>query len=124
VIDPIRCGVAPWFDQAVRRLPASRMAHGAYDLKDIDWPMIRLYCPDCHRFAQFSRAGLVERFGADQCMPSLLRVLKPCSIGNSLSGPQCQLVFFDRLMPERQAEAVARGGLPATWQVDWHSPRL
>jgi hypothetical protein len=56
-------------------------------------------------------------------MPSLLRILKPCTIGNALSGPQCQLAYFDRLTPERQAEAVARGGLPAAWQVDWHSLR-
>jgi hypothetical protein len=56
-------------------------------------------------------------------MPSLLRIQKPCAIGNGLSGPQCQLVFFDRLMPERQAAAIARGGLPAAWQVDWHSQR-
>jgi hypothetical protein len=56
-------------------------------------------------------------------MPSLLRILKPCAIGNGLSGPQCQLAYFDRLMPERQAAAIARGGLPAAWRVDWHSRR-
>jgi hypothetical protein len=99
------------------------MAKGAYQLRDISDPVVRMYCPDCHRFAQFGRAGLIERFGANQAMPSLLRILKPCSIGGGMSGPQCQLSFFDRLTPERQAEAVARVGLPAAWQVDWHSPR-
>ena len=99
------------------------MTKGCYALADRREPMVRMYCPECHRFAQFGRAGLIERFGADQPMPSLLRILKPCSIGNSLSGPQCQLAYFDRLMPERQAPAIARGGLPATWQVDWHSRR-
>jgi putative SOS response-associated peptidase YedK len=28
--------------------------------------MIRLYCPQCHRFAQFKRATLLDRFGPDQ----------------------------------------------------------
>jgi hypothetical protein len=82
-----------------------------------------MYCPECHRFAQFRRAGLIDRFGPDQPMPTLLRVLKPCSIGGSMSGPQCQLAYFDRLQAERQAAAIERGGLPPTWQVDWHSPR-
>jgi hypothetical protein len=99
------------------------MAKGAHQLRDISDQTVRLYCPECHRFAQFRRDRLIERFGADKAMPSLLRILKPCSIGNSLSGPQCQLAYFARLMPERQAAAIARGGLPATWQVDWHSPR-
>jgi hypothetical protein len=82
-----------------------------------------MYCPDCHRFAQFRRDRLIDRFGAEQPMPSLLRVLKPCSIDAGLSGPQCQLAYFDRLTPERQAAAIARGGLPAAWQIDWHSRR-
>jgi hypothetical protein len=99
------------------------MTRGCYQLRDISDPMVRMYCPDCHRFAQFRRAGLLERFGADQPMPSLLRILKPCSIGNSMSGPQCQLAYFDRLTPERQAATIARGGVPAAWQVDWHSRR-
>jgi hypothetical protein len=66
---------------------------------------------------------LIARFGPDHPMPTLLRLLKPCSIGGSMSGTQCQLAYFDRLTPKRQAEAVARGGLPAAWKVDWHSPR-
>jgi hypothetical protein len=99
------------------------MPKGCYTLADGRDPMVRIYCPDCHRFAQFRRSGLIERFGPDQAMPSLLRILKPCPIGNAMSGPQCQLAYFDRLSPERQAEAVARGGLPTAWQVDWQSPR-
>jgi hypothetical protein len=111
------------FDQAASRCQHRRMAKGAYQLRDISDPVVRVYCPECHRFAQFGRAGLIERFGADQPMPSLLRILKPCSIGDAMSGPQCQLAYFDRLTPERQSEAVARGGLPAAWEVDWQSPR-
>jgi hypothetical protein len=99
------------------------MVKGCYTLADGCDPMVRMYCPDCHRFAQFRRNGLIERFGPDYAMPSLLRTLKPCSIGAGLSGPQCQLASFDRLAPERQAAAIARGGLPMAWQVDWHSPR-
>jgi hypothetical protein len=56
-------------------------------------------------------------------MLSLLRLLKPCSIGDGISGPQCQLVYFDSLTPESKAAALDRGGLPAGWRVDWHSPR-
>jgi hypothetical protein len=99
------------------------MPKGAYQLRDIAAPVVRVYCPDCHRFAQFGRDRLIERFGPEQPMPSLLRILKPCSTGDRLSGSQCQLAYFDRLMPERQAEAVDRGGLPAAWRVDWHSRR-
>jgi hypothetical protein len=99
------------------------MAKGCYTLRDGRDPMVRMYCGDCHRFAQFGRAGLIKRFGPQHPMPTLLRLLKPCTIGNAMSGPQCQLAYFDRLMPERQAEAVARGGLPAAWQVDWTSRR-
>jgi hypothetical protein len=42
------------------------MAKGYYTLADQRDPIVRLYCPDCHRFAQFRRAGLIECFGADQ----------------------------------------------------------
>jgi hypothetical protein len=37
---------------------------------------------------------LLKRFGPDKVMPSMLRDLKPCDIGNSLSGPQCQLGYW------------------------------
>jgi hypothetical protein len=39
------------------------MTKGAYTLSDIDWPVVRLYCPACHRFAQFKRSTLLKRFG-------------------------------------------------------------
>lgn len=76
--------------------------------------VIRLYCPDCHRFAQFRRDGLLERFGREQLMPDLLGKLKPCG-RDSRFGPQCQLVYWDRLTAEGRAAALAKGGLPATW---------
>jgi hypothetical protein len=81
-----------------------------------------MYCPDCHRFAQFRRAGLVERFGAEQPMPTLLRILKPCSIGGGRSGPQCQLAYWDRMRAEKHAAAIARGGLPASWAESDRQP--
>ncbi len=70
------------------------MTKGAYTLSDIEWPVVRLYCPQCHRFAQFKRAALLERFGPDKVMPSMLRDLKPCGIGASTSGPQRQLRYW------------------------------
>jgi hypothetical protein len=45
------------------------MAKGAYTMMDIDWPVVRLYCPQCHRFAQFKRTTLLARFGPDKPMP-------------------------------------------------------
>src|SRR4030095_1928377 len=48
------------------------MTKGAYTLSDIDWPMVRLYCSSCHRFAQFRRAALLQRFGPAKVMPSML----------------------------------------------------
>jgi len=51
-------------------------------------------------------------------MPTVLRILKPCSIGNGMSGPQCQLAYWNRLRPERRAEAVAKGGMPESWSAE------
>jgi hypothetical protein len=95
---------------------------GAYQLRDECEPIVRLYCPDCHCFAQFRTARLIERFGADHGMPSLLAKLRPCGKPNDMRD-RCRLVYFDAMSPERQAGALARGGLPATWQADWHSRR-
>ena len=59
---------------------------GCYTLADERDPMVRM-CPvlTATEFAQFRRAGLVERFDA---MPSLLRILKPCLFGLLAIGPQ------------------------------------
>jgi hypothetical protein len=51
----------------------------------------------------------------DKVMPSMLRDLKPCDVGNSLSGPQCQLRYWDSMTEEARAEARAKGGLPRSW---------
>lgn len=91
------------------------MSKGCYHLGEVTAAMIRLYCPDCHRFAQFKRVALLERFGADKPMPTMLRDLKPCAIGNSLSGPQCQLRYWDAMTLDARAEATAKGGLPERW---------
>jgi hypothetical protein len=91
------------------------MSKGACSLGEIDRPMVRLYCSHCHRFAQFKRTTLLERFGPDKVIPSMLRDLKPCNIGNSLSGPQCQLGYFDRMTDAALAEAITKGGLPESW---------
>ena len=91
------------------------MSKGAYSLGEIDWPMVRLYCSACHRFAQFNRTKLLERFGPDKPMPTMLRDPKPCDVGNSLSGPQCQLRYWDAMTDERCNDAIAKGGLPERW---------
>jgi hypothetical protein len=91
------------------------MTKGAYTLSDIDWPVVRLYCSQCHRFAQFKRATLLTRFGSDEPMPSMLRDLKPCNIGGGTSGPQCQLRYWDSMTAEARSEAIGKGGLPESW---------
>jgi hypothetical protein len=91
------------------------MSKGAYTLSDIDWPVVRLYCPACHRHAQFKRSKLLDRFGPDKVMPSLLADMKPCAIGGSTSGPQCQLRYWDSMTDQARAEAIGRGGMPSSW---------
>jgi hypothetical protein len=53
---------------------------GAYHLADTPAGPIRLYCPECHRFAQSQRDHLMQLFGAD--MPSFPAKLKPCDRPN------------------------------------------
>jgi hypothetical protein len=82
------------------------------------WATVRLYCKDCHRFAQFQRARLIERFGGEIHGHTLLNRLAPCDrVGKagSVGFTPCQLVYFDLMSPERRAEALARGGLPKGW---------
>ena len=50
------------------------MSKGCYHLGEMTAAMIRLYCADCHRFAQLKRAALLERFGSDKPMPTTLRI--------------------------------------------------
>jgi hypothetical protein len=73
-----------------------------------------VYCRECHRFAQFNRAKLLVQFGPGK-PPTMLRDLKPCAIGNSLSGPQRQLHYWESITPEARAEANSKGGLPESW---------
>jgi hypothetical protein len=78
---------------------------GAYTLRDISWPVVRIYCPTCHRFAQYSRAGLVERF---HNMPGILSKLRPCHGKGSGAVPSCQLGYWDSMTAERRREALAK----------------
>ena len=91
------------------------MSKGCYHLGEMTAAMIRLYCPECHRFAQFKRAKLLERFGPDKPMPTMLRDLKLCDIGGATSGPQCQLRYWDSMTGEARAGAIGRDGLPDSW---------
>jgi hypothetical protein len=71
--------------------------------------------PACHRHAQFKRATLLKRFGPAKVMPSMLGDLKPCGIGGSSSGPQCQLRYWDAMTDAARSEAFNRGALPESW---------
>jgi hypothetical protein len=78
---PAAADISPRYRRSLASMPARRhaggMADGCYDLRDMTTAAIRLYCPDCHRFAQFNTARLLERFGPDQGMPGLLGKLNP-----------------------------------------------
>jgi hypothetical protein len=81
--------------------------------------MVRLYCPECHRFAQFGRAGLLARFGAEIAMPDLLGRLRPCGRRSvEISRQPCQLAYWDCMSALRRREALAKGGLPGGWTAD------
>lgn len=82
------------------------------------FPVVRLYCPDCHRFAQYRLVGLVERFGADLHCHALLTELKPCNKGND-TWSRCQLVYFDFMSPQSRRAALDKGGLPDAWEVSY-----
>jgi hypothetical protein len=92
------------------------MAHGARELGDFPEAMVRLYCAECHRFAQYGRERLVERFGRDQSLPSLLDKLTPCPRVKDQRRP-CQVTYFDLLPAEARQRAIDRGGLPAGWKA-------
>ena len=83
------------------------MSKGCYHLGEMTAAMIRMYCPDCHRFAQFKRARL-RGLGPDKPMPTMLPDLKPYNIGGGTSGPQCQLRYWDSMTPDARAEASAK----------------
>lgn len=77
---------------------------------------IRLYCRDCHRWAQFQRDGLIERFGADQALPDLLRKVQPCDRPND-DWSRCRLVYWDTMADSARAGALDRGDMPAAWAI-------
>src|SRR5262245_58605745 len=97
------------------------MARGSTDLKAFSGAMVRLYCPDCRRFAQFRRQTLIDRFG-DVTMPDLLKHLKPCERTDGIGSAPCQLVYWDRMAVERRRQAIeamaSKGGLPRGWKAD------
>jgi len=36
------------------------MTHNPKQLDAFEWPMVRLYCPDCHRFARYRKTTLTQ----------------------------------------------------------------
>ena len=92
------------------------MAHGAHELGEFPEAMVRLYCPECHRFAQFGRDRLLERFGAAKGLPGLLDDLTPCERVRNERRP-CQVVYFDLMPAGARQAALDRGGLPPGWKA-------
>lgn len=54
-----------------------QMSEGCCHLGEMTEATIRLYCPECFRFAHFKRTKLLERFSSNKPMPTMLRDLKP-----------------------------------------------
>jgi hypothetical protein len=99
------------------------MIHHPESLGAFRWATVRLYCPDCHRFAQFSKAGLIMRFGAEIHGHTLLNRLLPCDRRtDGVGAVPCQLRYWDRMSREAREKALAemesRGGLPKGWMAD------
>jgi hypothetical protein len=55
------------------------MTHHPESLGAFRWTTVRLYCPDRHQFAQFSKQKLIERFGGEIHGHTLLIKVKPCA---------------------------------------------
>jgi hypothetical protein len=87
------------------------------------WRMVRLYCPDCHRFAQYRKTTLMERFGGEIHGHTLLVKLKPCDRRTEGVGAvPCQLRYWDLMRREAREKALAamarNGGLPKGWTAN------
>lgn len=99
------------------------MSYNPEQLGAFPWGVVRIYCPDCHRFAQYKRAALMERFGGDIHGHTLLIKLKPCDRRTTGVGAvPCELRYWDRMSPEArekaQDEMALRGGLPKGWTAE------
>jgi hypothetical protein len=99
------------------------MAYNPEQLGAFRWTTVRLYCPDCHQFAQFNKKGLVERFGGEIHGHTPLIKLKPCARRTEGVGAvPCQLRYWDLMSREAREKALAemagKGGLPKGWTAD------
>lgn len=99
------------------------MSYRPESLGAFPWGMVRAYCPDCHRFAQFSKRGLMARFGGEIHGHTLLNRLMPCDRRTTGVGAvPCQLRYWDLMSREAREKALEemedRGGLPKGWTAD------
>src|SRR5262245_21599662 len=91
------------------------MSNGAYHLRDEASPVIRFYCRECHKWAQLRTARLLERYGPDECMPSLLSKVRPCTKRITYSN-QCRLAYWDCMTDHERSAALDTGGMPDAWR--------
>ena len=99
------------------------MTHLPESLGAFEWAMVRLYCPDCHRFAQYRKDRMIKRFGGEIHGHTLLVKLKPCDRRTEgVGAAPCQLHYWDLMSREARekalAEMAAKGGLPKGWTAD------
>jgi hypothetical protein len=99
------------------------MTYNPEQLGAFNGRMVRLYCPDCHRFAQYGKTTLIERFGGEIHGHTLLIKLKPCERRTEGVGAvPCQLRYWDRMSREAREKArtemADRSGLPRGWTAD------
>jgi hypothetical protein len=51
---------------------------GSHTLKTFPLYLIQVLCPRCDRSGQYHRQTLLDRYGPDQPMPDLLRLITAC----------------------------------------------
>lgn len=75
-------------------MTAEASTHGAVTVASYPFDTVRLSCPKCGREGRYTRASLINRFGAGACMPDVLRELADCARYGSMGDP-CQAVYPD-----------------------------
>jgi hypothetical protein len=63
-------------------------------LREYPTELVRLACDRCDRRGQYSRARLIERYGADIGLPELRHLIADCPRRNKL-GDTCGVLFPD-----------------------------
>jgi hypothetical protein len=61
------------------------MSRDALTPSTYPFPIVRMVCDKCGRSGQYRRQTLIDRFGADACMPDVIAELAQCPDRNNYS---------------------------------------